>query len=91
MIYAIRAGDLPFVKIGTSWGGYAGAGGRLDALQAGCPIELRLLGIIDGDRRAEYELHQRFAAQRERGEWFRIEGPVAQWLADNHLSGIDGI
>lgn len=33
--------------------------------------ELRLLAVIDGDRKAEAKLHDRFAACRVKGEWFK--------------------
>jgi hypothetical protein len=51
---------------------------RLSALQM--PVELTLYALLDGGRREENELHARFAGYRLRGEWFRKEGELAEWI-----------
>jgi hypothetical protein len=43
---------------------------RLRAFQAGCPVRLRLLRVIEGDIVDELWLQKRFASQRLHGEWF---------------------
>jgi hypothetical protein len=45
---------------------------RLAALQTGSPTRLVLLGYIPGTFESEQNTHARFAAERIRGEWFRI-------------------
>jgi hypothetical protein len=41
---------------------------------------VRILHLLEGYRFEERELHARFADQRERFEWFRCEGPLAEYL-----------
>jgi hypothetical protein len=44
---------------------------RLVNMRAHCPYDLRLLKAVVAGAHLEIELHQRFAADRVRGEWFR--------------------
>lgn len=46
---------------------------RINTMQIGCPYDLELLGYYWSERPShdEAELHERFAAARFRGEWFR--------------------
>jgi len=44
---------------------------RLVNMRAHCPYELKLLKAVTAGAHLEIELHQRFAADRVRGEWFR--------------------
>ena len=68
-----------FVKIGLCTGS---AESRRSVLQTGCPYELLLRCEFPGDRSYERDLHQRFARQRVRGEWFVItEDMSAMWGA----------
>lgn len=41
---------------------------RLAALQTGSPVELRIVGLLHGNR--EREMHERFKDDRLHGEWF---------------------
>lgn len=69
MIYFIHCPAANAVKIGrTANPPYQ----RLMSMQAGCPFELELIGLCKGDRHEEETLHARFAADRVRGEWFRL-------------------
>src|SRR5262249_6006144 len=43
---------------------------RMAKLQTGTPLVLKLLAAVPGGATEEAELHQRFTALRERGEWF---------------------
>lgn len=73
-----------FIQCGTAAGpikiGYAkhNALGRLAALQIGHYEDLHLLGCIEGDRKSEHPLHDKFRAHHIRGEWFH---PSAELLA----------
>lgn len=66
MIYFIEAIGADAVKIGYSqidpWK-------RLLNFQVGCPHELRLLRVADGDKVHEAALHKRWEAHWIRGEW----------------------
>lgn len=68
-VYFIQAGNLPYVKIGFS---RTAAHHRIEELQTGCPLELHILRVLEGDIDMEHEFHCRFAEHRVRGEWFRI-------------------
>jgi hypothetical protein len=76
-VYAIRAGLTKFVKIGES----SNPRSRRDQLQTAHYEELNLLGLFPERFGNEAELHDRLAAHRVRGEWFRMEGLVVDLLA----------
>jgi integrase len=67
-VYFIQSGDR--VKIGWS----ADVSDRITALQTGTPEPLHVIHVIPGEREDERRFHIEFAAQRIRGEWFRLEG-----------------
>lgn len=79
-VYLIRAGASGPVKIGWASDPHK----RLAQLQSGNHEQLRLLDCdqfpVEDAREIERDLHQTFAAQRIRGEWFRAEGPVLQLI-----------
>lgn len=65
-IYFIQAGADGPVKIGYT----KSLAGRFVKMQVDCPLPLRVLHYIHGDRAVEAALHARWAAARLRGEWF---------------------
>ena len=67
MIYFIRIGVDGPIKVGFTSGDPAK---RLHTLQAGCPYDLQLLAIAEGDLNDERGIHAKFAESRMRGEWF---------------------
>lgn len=85
-VYFIQAGELPYVKIGFCKS--SGTEDRRYQLQIGNPLDLRILGVkAGGGRSLEEKLHQQFAAHRMRGEWFRLDQEIRQYIAtetDNH-------
>lgn len=83
MIYFIQDSATLLVKVGYTSGDVSR---RLAALQTACAASLRLLGQVPGSREREGNLHERFAAQRERGEWFRISEEQVRELL---LEGIE--
>jgi len=75
MIYFIRSEG--FVKIGhttnrVKW--------RLKELQTGNPAKLELLGFVKGNRHDEYRLHELFGRLRHRGEWFRLDPELEDYI-----------
>jgi hypothetical protein len=55
--------------------------GRLKTLATGHYNELTLLAVVkDAPGTLEYELHQRFAAHRLRGEWFRLVPEIQAYI-----------
>ena len=80
VIYACVEDGGRFVKIGwaaTLENAYV----RWSNIQIGNPrrVEMRLIG--EGSLEEEARMHRRFHAYAVRGEWFRIEGEVAELLA----------
>jgi hypothetical protein len=65
-VYFIQADDGP-IKIGRAYN----IKYRMSSLLSGSWHELRLVGWVKGPRKLEAELHQRFAADRIRREWFQ--------------------
>ena len=51
---------------------------RMSGLQM--PVDLTLYALLEGWRREELELHGRFSEYRLKGEWFRREGELAEWI-----------
>jgi hypothetical protein len=67
-VYAIRAGETEFVKIGWA----DDVNDRLRSLQTAHYEVLRLLRVIEAPFAAEAWLHRHFAHLRVRFEWFRF-------------------
>lgn len=82
MIYFIQQGSDGPVKIGHVEGD-AFFKSRLNNLQVGSPIKLNLLGVMDGSKEKEAEIHSEFAAQRIRGEWFTPVIPLGLFINRN--------
>jgi hypothetical protein len=76
MIYFVRDPGHDAVKIGYS----ADAWRRLSKIQSDSPGKLIVEAVAAGEVADERALHQRFAAARMRGEWFRWSGPVAAYV-----------
>jgi hypothetical protein len=85
MIYFIGCAGANAVKIGTTRQTYlspdATAYARLCHIQASCPLELELLAVCPGHKAEEAALHEQFQALRIRGEWFRLTGELAAFIA----------
>lgn len=71
-VYFIRCQDK--VKIGWS----DTPSKRIAALRAAIPFDIEVLGIIPGSKQDERDLHLRFAAQRDRGEWFIYSDEIGE-------------
>jgi len=74
-VYIVRAGG--FIKIGHT----TKLTSRMNNIRTHSPYDVTLLHKLAGARVLEKELHQRFAAQHSRNEWFREEGELAAWIA----------
>lgn len=69
-IYVISARGTDFYKIGQT---SANVQTRFDELQTGCPYKLEIELKMPGGEDVERRLHQHFADQRHRGEWFEFQ------------------
>ena len=70
-VIAPLSGDL-VVKIGISNDPFE----RLECLQIGSPIQLRIVGMMPGTRLMEKRLHDALAKHQAHGEWFKFDGDV---------------
>lgn len=82
-IYFIRGTTNGLIKIGFTEGSVES---RIKALQTGCPERLEIVGSVRGTRNLEIDLHKRFAAHRQTGEWF---SPADELL--RHISDATGV
>ncbi len=73
--YAITAGDLPMVKIGSA----RNIEERIRDLQVGCPVELRVIALRAED--IERRLHKDLDQHRVHGEWFHANEIVMAAIA----------
>lgn len=64
------------VKIGVA----TKVNGRLSAMQTGNPDEVKLLACTPGDEELEGKLHKRFKRLHVRGEWFKYEGSLKDYI-----------
>lgn len=78
-IYFVRAVTLDLVKIGVT----DDAVKRMRALATTSPDALALLGIMAGSVAKERLLHERFAANRSHGEWFRPDDDILFYIRKN--------
>lgn len=81
MVYFIQCGEDGPIKIGHTNGNVVW---RLRQLQHSSPHELRILGVHEGDVSVERQLHERFAQDRVRSEWFN---PSADLMAHIDRNG----
>lgn len=77
-VYIFQKGRRAVVKIGYS-GDHEG---RMASLQTSTPDKMRLIALIPGSRSVEAALHKRFREYRLSGEWFRLEGTLAEYVAE---------
>lgn len=75
VVYFVRCGD--FIKIGRT----DCLPLRLKDMGTVNPYPLTVIHTVPGNRRTEIEFHTTFAAHRHRGEWFRLEGALEEFLA----------
>lgn len=55
---------------------------RLGSLQVAHPHPLKLLGVCEGGRRLERELHEAFSHNRLSGEWYRPSEGLLRRIGD---------
>lgn len=82
-VYFIEA-ENGLIKIGVSDDPVS----RFGQIRTMSPLPLRLRGVVPGAGNAgEAELHQRFAADRAHGEWFRPSPALLSYIAANAVEG----
>jgi hypothetical protein len=76
-VYFIQAGENGLIKIGFA----KNVAKRLVKMQVDCPVPLRVIGVLQGERADEAGAHKRFAGDRARGEWFRPSDELSAYVA----------
>jgi hypothetical protein len=76
-VYFIHAPETGLLKIGFAKDPLQ----RLMKAQVDSPTRLILVAVEEGDAVVEAARHAQFADLRVRGEWFRFEGEVADFVA----------
>lgn len=76
-VYVIGFSD--FVKIGWSFS----IARRIEEIQIGVPEKLTVYRCLEGTIQHERALHRRFSKYRLRGEWFRLDGDLAEWIKNS--------
>lgn len=81
VVYFVQAGgDGGPIKIGVSRPERVHR--RVREIQCGNHLELRILGMVPGERRLEGHLHMLFGNQRMRGEWFSASPEMVGFIHD---------
>lgn len=79
-VYFIRAAASGLIKIGVA----GSPASRLKALQTASPVDLTLIATIPGVGQAdESRLHELFAEERVRGEWFQPSARLLAYVEEN--------
>lgn len=84
MLYFIRMGSMPFVKIGVA----SNIGKRLKALQCASPLPLTIVGSVRGSFSEEAICHKILAKSRLLNEWFEANSAL---LLLDQLSAADNV
>ncbi len=82
VVYFIHEAGSGLIKIGYT----ERLGARLTQLRTPTPHRLTVLLTIPGAREMEGAMHRRFAALRERGEWFRAGAELLSFIEHHHLT-----
>lgn len=79
MVYFIETNinQIKYVKIGRSHNPRT----RLQDLQTGCPVPLKLLFAKNGDENYFHKIFQKYRCQ---GEWFLMEGELEKFI-ERHM------
>lgn len=78
IIYFILDTKSKAVKIGYTT--IKGLKRRLENLQVGTPFDLKILGVVWGNRKIEKQLHEKFDKYHIRGEWFNYTPEFDEYL-----------
>ena len=82
-VYFVQEGEGGAIKIGYAKNPIA----RLKELQVANPDKLNMLGVIRVDSgNLEYLIHKKFAHLKIRGEWFRPEKELLEYIKTEAIS-----
>jgi DNA-binding XRE family transcriptional regulator len=83
MIYFVQS-ESGLIKIGHS----SSVKTRLVSLQVDNPERLTLLAEIKGSRKTEQEIHNKFSHLKVRGEWFKSDKQIFDFIAEMSSIGV---
>ena len=91
LVYFFATINDEFVKIGYAMSNLYR---RMEQLQVGCPIPIKLVGIITCEDKSEmlkYEraIHNNFQVHNTVGEWFRLVPEISDYIEDSTELGKD--
>jgi hypothetical protein len=75
-VYFVQVGSRGDIKIGYS----TNIMKRMNSLSSSMPENIKLLGYITGDLNREKELHKMFRILNVKGEWFRCDKSIIEYL-----------
>ena len=86
-VYFVQAATLRLIKIGST----SNLDRRLKLMRTGSPDRLDVVGVMTPDDAwaTEVDLHERFAADREHGEWFSPSAELVAFINQNAALGCD--
>jgi hypothetical protein len=84
VVYFLQQGEDGPIKTGST----TKLGARIATLQTASSVELKVLGTCVGDNTVERAIHRRFKHLRIRGEWFRPEAELLEFIRS--VGGAEG-
>lgn len=75
-VYFFMTTDGRYVKIGHSSNPFK----RIRTVQTGCPLEIKIIGYFEADRKYEEILHKKFKRCRTHGEWFKLKCELLDYV-----------
>src|SRR5947207_2529709 len=78
-VYFFKENATNAIKIGRSYDVRM----RFEQIQSGMPQELEFLGFMQGSWAKEKEMHSKFEHLRLRGEWFRFDQSIVDFIESN--------
>ena len=56
---------------------------HLMEMQYNCPFDMTIVKQINGDRKVEAEIKDKFIGNLHRGTWYRLEGKLKEYIEKN--------
>jgi hypothetical protein len=79
MMYFVANSEKVEGKIGTS----SDPEQRFSQLQIGNSAKLDLMGIMNGDKKTETDIRNKFKKYHIRGEWYKLNDEIIKFIQDN--------
>lgn len=80
-VYFAYSPDAKKVKIGYS----NSPESRIQSLQTGSPVPLKIIGTIAGGQDVEKKLHEMFSRDHSHGEWFHMSEEIDRFIKEKNI------